>query len=252
MSIGQALAAARESAGLTVDDVSRITKVRGQLIRQIEKDEFGACGGAVYARGHIRNIAAAVGLDPAPLVAEFDRAQRATAGPDMHHPMEHEELVRPPGGGPNWTAAMFVASAVLFVVAMVAVFNGGSPDGDPLAGPTRFGSQSPVATPKPPKPTKPAKATEPPVAHTGVNVRVRVTGESCWVRVRDARNDTELFEGVLRQGQVRHFKAAQKLSLEFGNAGAVRLVVNGRDVGAPGSPGAVVRVTFGPGDPAAG
>jgi len=251
MSIGQALAAAREAADLTVDDVSRITKVRGQLIRQIEKDEFGSCGGTIYARGHIRNIAAAVGMDPAPLVAEFDRAQRGTAGPDRHHPLEHEELVKPPGSGPNWTAAMFVASAVLFVVAMVAVFNGGgSPDGASLADPP--GTETPVPTPKPPKATRTPKPSDPPVALTGVNVRIRVTGESCWVRVRDARSNEELYEGVLRQGQVRHFKAAQKLSLELGNAGAVRLVVNGRDIGAPGGPGAVVRVTFGPGDPAAG
>lgn len=252
MSIGQALAAAREAAGLTVDDVSRITKVRGQLIRQIEKDEFGPCGGAIYARGHIRNIAAAVGMDPAPLVAEFDRAQRGTAGPDMHHPLEHEELVKTPGSGPNWTAAMFIASAVLFVIAIVAVFNGGgSPDSESLAG-QRTETQTPAPSPKPPKATRKPKPTEPPVALTGVNVRIRVVGESSWVRVRDGRSNEELFEGVLRKGQVRHFKAAQKLSLEFGNAGAVRLVVNGRDIGAPGGPGAVVRLTFGPGDPAAG
>ncbi len=37
--------------------------------------------------------------------------------------------------------------------------------------------------------------------------------------------------------------------LVIGNAGAVSLVVNGRDLGEPGSGGEVVKVNFGPGDP---
>ena len=35
----------------------------------------------------------------------------------------------------------------------------------------------------------------------------------------------------------------------IGNAGAVSLFVNGRNLGEPGSGGQVVKVTFGPGDP---
>ena len=36
-----------------------------------------------------------------------------------------------------------------------------------------------------------------------------------------------------------------------GNAGAVELKVNGRDLGAPGGSGQVVKTSFGPGDPTA-
>src|SRR3954447_15313792 len=73
MSIGEILATARVEAGLSVEDVSRETRIRGGLIQAIESDNFGPCGGDVYARGHIRNIAQVVGVEAAPLVAEFDR-----------------------------------------------------------------------------------------------------------------------------------------------------------------------------------
>ena len=38
----------------------------------IERDDFSACGGDFYARGHIRAIARAAGADPEPLVQEYD------------------------------------------------------------------------------------------------------------------------------------------------------------------------------------
>ena len=45
---------------------------RESIIRSIEQGDFSACGGDFYARGHIRSIAAAVGVDPVPLIREYD------------------------------------------------------------------------------------------------------------------------------------------------------------------------------------
>jgi hypothetical protein len=77
VSIGATLAAARRRAGLTVGEVSRNTRVREPIIRGIEQDDYAACGGDFYARGHIRAIARAVGEDPVPLIDEFDSAWRS-------------------------------------------------------------------------------------------------------------------------------------------------------------------------------
>ena len=75
MSIGATLAAARGRAGLTVGEVSQRTRVRENIIQGIERDDFAACGGGFYARGHIRAIADAVGTDPVPLIEEFDETR---------------------------------------------------------------------------------------------------------------------------------------------------------------------------------
>ena len=77
MSIGATLAAARRRAGLTVSDVSQRTRVTEPIIRGIEQDDYAACGGDFYARGHIRAIARAVGEDPVPLIDEFDSTWRS-------------------------------------------------------------------------------------------------------------------------------------------------------------------------------
>ena len=79
MSIGATLAAARRRAGLTVSDVSQRTRVTEPIIQGIEHDDYAACGGDFYARGHIRAIAHAVGEDPSPLIDEFDSTWRSAA-----------------------------------------------------------------------------------------------------------------------------------------------------------------------------
>ena len=82
MSIGATLASARRRSGLTVSEVSHSTRVTEPIIRGIEQDDYAACGGDFYARGHIRAIARAVGEDPSPLIDEFDSTWRSAPGND--------------------------------------------------------------------------------------------------------------------------------------------------------------------------
>ena len=115
MSIGATLASAGRRSGLTVSEVSNSTRVTEPIIRGIEQDDYAACGGDFYARGHIRAIARAVGEDPSPLIDEFDAtwrsAQEITAAeafqPRM--PLRKRERRRV-----RWTA--FLAVLVLAVL----------------------------------------------------------------------------------------------------------------------------------------
>jgi transcriptional regulator with XRE-family HTH domain len=90
VSIGAALAQARQRAGLTVAQVSERTRIRETLIRRIERDDYSGCGGDFYARGHIRGIAKAVGADPGPLVEKYDAVRRS---PDVLSTVSLEELL---------------------------------------------------------------------------------------------------------------------------------------------------------------
>ena len=81
MSFGEGLAQARRRAGLTVTQVSERTCIRETIISGIERDDYSACGGDFYTRGHIRAIAKAVGTDPVPLIGEYDAA-RSSPGID--------------------------------------------------------------------------------------------------------------------------------------------------------------------------
>jgi len=125
VSIGEFLAEARRRAGFGVAQVSQLTGISERIITRIEDDDFSACGGDFYARGHIRSIARAVGADPEPLIEEYDAARaglQPLAGevtepfPPLRIPQHpRPEPVTPAGGHqrrrprPAWAVALGVA-----------------------------------------------------------------------------------------------------------------------------------------------
>ena len=245
MSVGETLARAREARGLSVEDVSTETRIRGGLIRQIEADQFDACGGAVYARGHLRSLAKVVGIDGEELVAEFDRSHADEPAPALVPvpAVDHDAAARAERKQPNWAAAMAVALVVICVLAGVSLI-GNRHSSNPNAqrhqpGPVVTTSSSPSGAP----------AVSPPpgsVAHVTTDqaiAMVRVTSATTWMSVQTF-NGKLLFQGLLSAGQRKVFRDGKGLRLVIGNAPAVDLVANGQDVGAPKSQGNVAHVTI--------
>ena len=247
MSVGETLARARVERGLSVEDLSEQTRIRAGLIRQIEADNFDGCGGAVYARGHLRSLCKIVGLDPGELVAEFDRAHSDEPAPALVPvpAVDPHDAARAERKQPNWAAAMGVALVVICVLAGISLFgNSGKHHNSPSAGSeTNVNQPSPSATSASPGPA----ATPPPGAVARVPDQaialVRVTTNQTWMSVSTLSGQL-LFQGLLGSGQRRLFKDAHGLRLVIGNAPAVDLVANGRDLGAPRSQGNVARLTI--------
>jgi cytoskeleton protein RodZ len=253
VSIGQTLIAAREEAGMSVEQVAESTRIRQTLVRAIEHDDYRLCGGDFYTRGHIRSLARTIGLDPTPLIAEFDQSARATPAPRATAVYESEAAShRERRSGPNWSAAMAAVLVLVVVYGVAQAVTGGS--GANRRGGTASDPSPAVSNTAPAKPSPSPSATNPSAlaqaARGRVTVQVRANGRS-WLQASTA-GGKELFQGVLQAGQVKTFTDKQKVKLVVGNAGAVGLTVNGTEVGAPGRSGQVVRVQFGPQDPAAG
>jgi len=251
VSIGSTLAAARETAGLSLEDVAAATRIRRTLIMNIENDDYSACGGDFYARGHLRNIAVAVGLDPAPLLAEFDAARPDAAPARATEVFESETTTwKERRGGPNWSAAMAAALVLVIAYGLVQAFSGSGGGGHDVADPGRS-TTAPPRTSSPASPTPSGDDSAVAQAPRGkVTVAVRATDRS-WVQVTTTSGQ-ELFQGLLQRGQQKTFTDKTRLKLVIGNAGGVELTVNGSVIGAPGRRGQVARVQFTPEDPAAG
>ena len=74
---------ARESAGLSIDELSEITSIRPGLIKEIENNNFVHCGGDTYARGHLRNIALKISVDAQTLVDLYNE-EHSTESRTIH------------------------------------------------------------------------------------------------------------------------------------------------------------------------
>jgi cytoskeleton protein RodZ len=257
VSIGQSLTAARESAGMSVAQVSDVTRIRRTLVTAIENDDFALCGGDVYARGHLRTIAATIGLDPTSMLTQFDAEHERDVSPraaDVFEP----DTASPERRGPNWSAAMVAALVLVVGYGVVQAVRGGDTGGGAVVGgvaargrPSVAASQAAGSNPAKPAPRPSAHGSAVAAApRDRVTVVLRAKNRS-WVQATTA-SGKELFQGLLNRGQVKTFSDRQRVRLVVGNAGAVLLRVNGTDVGAPGRPGQVARVQFTPQDPVAG
>ncbi|MGW7385119.1 helix-turn-helix domain-containing protein [Streptomyces sp. NPDC054794] len=256
-SVGRALKQARIEAGLTVDDVSTATRVRIAIVHAIEADDFAPCGGDVYARGHIRTLAKAVRLDPAPLLAQFDTERGGRPAPTPAAPLFEAERIRPERRGPNWTAAM--VAAIVAVVGFVGftAFKGGD-DGsarDQVAGGTPTADKSAAPTPKKSKPAdqkpEPSDSAIAAAPQDKVTVQVSAVDGRSWISAKD-HNGRMLFDGLLKKGESKTFQDSSKINLILGDAGAIQLYVNGKKIEDDFQAGAVERLTYTKGDPEVG
>jgi cytoskeleton protein RodZ len=244
--LGAALAAARRERGLSVEEVSAATRIRPAIVRAIEKDDFDACGGAVYARGHLRSVAQVVGADPRPLVEEFDRRFNQPVPALRTAPLGSFEPPRDAGRSgrqsPTWAsvAAGVLVVVVLFLGVSWLVGRGGDDDGSPVAQsvPTAAAATTRPAPSRAPTSTPPAPAVK------GVVLRLQASGGSSWVSVTSS-DGNQLYQGVLTDGTAKEFRDARQLSVRFGNSPAVQVTQNGRAMGAPRCDRQVCTVAFG-------
>ncbi|ARQ68155.1 helix-turn-helix domain-containing protein [Streptomyces marincola] len=259
-SVGRILQQARIDAKLTVDEVSSSTRVRIPIVHAIEQDDFSRCGGDVYARGHIRALARAVGADPDELIELYNGQQHPEPQPLSSGPLFEAERIRPEPRRPNWTAAMVAAIVVVVTFVGFTFFTGSEEDEDP--GTVAEGASTETPTPgerteAPPREEGGAEAPDPSesavaaVPSDKVTVRATADGGSSWVSAKDS-NGRLLFEGVIEEGDSQTFTDDEQIDLVLGNAGVVQLHVNGRAIEDEFESGQVERLSYTPGDPSEG
>jgi cytoskeletal protein RodZ len=227
--IGDTLADARRQAGLTITQVSQQTRIRESIIRAIEQGDFSACGGDFYARGHIRSIASVIGIDPAPLIREYDEehgppsAMRASA---VFEPATPIRIREPRRFGFGRVAAVLLLAVIGFgVYYLVADYHHHN-----TANATDTLRQGPVTTPSPhhtvtPTPTvKPA--TQAPVQPDEAVIRLTAT-QACWVGLTDS-SGKQLYQGTILAGKSMTWREKHPVSMVIGNPMGVVLTVNGK------------------------
>jgi cytoskeletal protein RodZ len=222
VSIGEALAEGRRQAGLTVTQVSQRTCIRETIIRSIERGDFSGCGGDFYARGHIRSIASAVGLDPEPLVAEYDAtmgAPRAISAADVFQPVTPVRLKE--RRRPNWTAAMAVA-----LILLVGGFFGYRHfvKHTPAAAATHHDTGVQTGDPK----TSPSVSVSPAAQHKPHHLHIRLTAtQDCWVQLMSTKGTT-IFAGTVYAGTSVNWTERHAVRMTLGNPAGVKVLVNGK------------------------
>jgi cytoskeletal protein RodZ len=227
VSIGETLADARQQAGLTIGEVSRQTRIRESIIRDIERGDFAACGGDFYARGHIRSIAGAIGTDPAPLIREYDAehgppgAIRAADVFEPSTPIKIRERRRGP------SMAMIVVVVLLAIIGYSSYRLVSSHHG--TARPLAAATPSPRATATASaRPSASPSTTPTPSATPPNDVVIQLTAsEDCWVELTST-DGSQIYMGVVPAGGSKTWTEKKAVDVRLGNPSGVELTVNGK------------------------
>jgi len=235
MSIGESLAEARRRAGLTVYEVSRQTRVREPIIRGIERDDYSACGGDFYARGHIRLIARAVGTDPEPLIREYDatvRSDEPVTAADLFRPVTPIRVREPQPRRP-WMAALGLVLVIVIGFAAYKLISGTrhAPPANPAAA-IKAGSGTHHRGAHGTGHPAPTPAAVSPYAH---EVVVSLTAiQDCWVGFATPGGGY-LTQAYVVAGTSKSWTFGYAVQMRLGNPGGISLTVDGRNPLPPGT-----------------
>jgi len=220
VSIGETLTDARRRAGLTIGQVSQQTRIRESIIRDIEQDDFSACGGDFYARGHIRSIATVVGADPGPLISAYDAEHGPPGGiraADVFEPSRPVKIRERRSPSLSLIVAVILLAVIGFGAYRLVSHNSGSSHPAAVTGTTRQATASAKPTPTPtPSPTR-------------SDVVIQITAnEDCWVLLTKSSDGTQIFMGVVPAGSSRTWTEKQPVNMRLGNPPGVVLTVDGK------------------------
>jgi len=226
---GERLKQAREAAGLSIDDVAAKLRMPARIVRSLEAEDWAQLGAPVFVRGQVRSYSRLMGLMTAPMMDALEGVgpvEPSRIISRSHTPKAQwwaEQLGR--------RAVYIVLTLFLVVPAWVATRQHLSNTGDaaPLDLPVDTAGQAPA---KPATPRTVVASMAPVVAaarpQAGGEIVIRTRGES-WITVSAVDGGT-LEQGLVPANSERRYASAQVARLTIGNASAVDVENNGRDV----------------------
>ncbi len=222
--VGTILRGWRQQRDLSVEEISDRTRIRSDLLRQLENDDFESLPAAVYVTGYIRGYARALNFDPAPALHAYQTQTRVSGVeymPDTNTPIGYDRRpsVRSVG--------MLVGTLVGIVIAVNIFVSNYEPSAtvDPTSAPA---VPTPIQTPSPSL-IPPFQTRDPAPIPNVDNLRFRLIA-LMNVSVQVFIDDEPRYTGFMNPGESFEWFAMQSVRLIVDNAGGVRVEIDGTSV----------------------
>lgn len=257
--VGSRLRAARESRGLSLDQIAKRTKIAVSVLNAIERNDVSRLPGGIFARSFVRSYAIEVGLDPDRTVQEFvDRFPRSGVAEGRPHAREREEnqaIENDRRAARSVLLLIGLSVPLAFAIMYLSATGWHRPQAAvrPLVADRASAPPSVMPPPPVPAPAVPPAIEDAPVTpaasvdETSSPIRVTLTAvRQCWVTATvDGRS---AWSRILMTGESADLAGDREVALKIGDASAVTLTINGWPAAPLGAAGAVVAVRITPGN----
>jgi len=242
MTLGQVIRDARIAARLSIEELSESTSVRIGLLTEMENNNFVHCGGDTYARGHLRNIANKVGVDPNVFIKLYneEHSLESRAIGDllvennvMSVPVEKKSI--------SWKVPAAISLSVLFLFGVIQIVSSNqSSDSQPVAAASATPTAETSVAPTPNEPSTPA----PTVAASDGKVTLKLSAVRGNSYIDVIVDGTRVIKGSLFQGDTKNFEGSRAISVYLSNPAGVDVTHDGELLPPLGGQNEEVRRTF--------
>ena len=242
MTLGQFIKGARESAGLSLDELASRVSIRIGLLMEMEENDFVNCGGDTYARGHLRNIASHIFVDPQTLIDLYNE-EHSSESRKIHDMLVENNVTRIPTERKTISPKKLAVASVSVLVAIALgqiILSNSTTTVIPVA------TNSPSLTASPSPSTVEAAPTPDEITTASVNGEMTLTiaatrGSS---NIHVVAGGKTLFQDPIFQGDTKTFSAPTSISIYLSNAGDLDLTLNGEQLAPLGMRNQEIRKTF--------
>jgi cytoskeletal protein RodZ len=234
MTLGSTIRDAREAARLSIESLSASTSIRIGLLNEMENNNFSHCGGDTYARGHLRNIAAKVGVNPQVFIdlynEEHSTEHRAiqdllVENNVMQLPREEKKI--------SWKVPALFSLAVLLIVGVVQIVVS-----------NQSSNISPANTPTPSVTVESSSTPEPTTTSRTVPITLTIAATRGNSYIDIVVDGEHVSKGSMFQGETKSFSGQTAISIYLSNPAGLDLTLNGRALAPLGGQNEEVRRTF--------
>ena len=242
MTLGQFIKGARESAGLSLDELASRVSIRIGLLMEMEENDFVNCGGDTYARGHLRNIASHIFVDPQTLIDLYNE-EHSSESRKIHDMLVENNVTRIPTERKTISPKKLAVASVSVLVAIALgqiILSNSTTTVIPVAtnSPSLTASPSPSVVEADPTPDEIATAS----VNGEMTLTIAATRGSSNIHV--VAGGKTLFQDPIFQGDTKTFSAPTSISIYLSNAGDLDLTLNGEQLAPLGVRNQEIRKTF--------
>ncbi len=226
---GEILKQQRENLGLTIPEIADILKIKTDYLVSIENDSFDKLPAPVYTVGYIRCYAAYLKVD-AESIVDIYTTRLSQPPPSTIIPVGYSQKRSP--RIVYFIAVLIVAGGVFYF--LYPLLRGSAPERTSATKKEAAGPERPAALPP-----APAPAVAPERGEHQLSIAAL---DRTWLSVKTSDGKTE--EILLKPGEIKNWTFSQKVQMKIGNAGGIRMNLDGRDLGTPGEKGQVKTLTL--------
>jgi transcriptional regulator with XRE-family HTH domain len=240
--------------GLSLDEISKKTKINKKYLEALENGVVDVFPGEVYLRGFLRSYASFLGLDPAEMVSRYEESGLLKKPKEFIRPKsevatflkeeapvlprERKGVLKPllahlRSGKVKWFVGGGIGFFVLCLVLWIFVALRSIP---------RVVEEEAVSPPPPPVVDEPI--VEEPIEEGPTRLLLEVEAiEDSWVELIGDSGEKRM-SLLLRAGENLRFEAEERIKIKTGNAGGLLIKLNDRELGPLGEMGEVVTKTI--------